>query len=413
MRCRTPSSTACSRRSGRGDDSIAAVAARAGYALTAGHERSPATPVAWLPPSLIALRRDGVFLGLVAVLVALAVADPRGIARYPSHIDWPTIAALGGLLLLTRGVEASGALQRAGRALIDLARSERAAALGLVAASALLSMAITNDVALFIVVPLTLGICRIAHLPAARLVVFEALAVNVGSALTPIGNPQNIFLWQRSGVPFAAFVSAMLPLVAVLAIALLGVAARAFPGTPVRLRDERSASMLDVPLLVVSLGLYAPFLALADRHLAGWGLAMVAVVFLALRPRLVRDVDWGLLLVFVLMFVDLRGLADLPAVRTWIAARALDLPKHLYAAGIVASQVVSNVPATIALGEYSRDWRTLAFAVNVGGFGVAVGSLANLIALRMLRERRAWLVFHQWSLPFLAVAAVAGYLILF
>lgn len=381
--------------------------------MTAELERSPTTPVAWLPPSLYALRRDGVFLGLVAMLIVLTVEHPNGIPRYPSHIDWPTIAALAGLLLLTRGIEASGALQRAGRALIDLVRSERAAALGLVAASAVLSMAITNDVALFIAVPLTLAMCRIAHLPAARLVVFEALAVNVGSALTPIGNPQNIFLWQRSGVPFAAFVSAMLPLVAALALVLLALAAWAFPGTPVRLRGERQAIELDVPLLVVSLGLYAPFLALADRHHVGWGLALVGVTFLALRPHLVRDVDWGLLLVFVLMFVDLRGLADLPAVRGWVAGLALELPKHLYAAGIVASQAVSNVPATIALGEYSRDWRTLAFAVNVGGFGLAIGSLANLIALRMLGERRTWLAFHRWSLPFLAVAAIVGYLILF
>ena len=408
-----PRRTACSPRSDRRERRVLPSARGDETALTTELERSPPTPVAWLPPSLGALHRDGVFVGLVVVLVALALAAPREIPRYPSRISWPTIATLAGLLLLTRGVEASGALQRAGRALIDLVRSERAAALGLIGASALLSMAITNDVALFIVVPLTLGMCRIAHLPAARLVVFEALAVNVGSALTPIGNPQNIFLWQRSGVPFAEFVSAMLPLVAVLAVALFALAAWAFPATPVRLRDERRASEFDMPLLVVSLGLYAPFLALADRHLAGWGLALVAVVSLALRPRLVRDVDWGLLLVFVLMFIDLRGLADLPAMRGWIASLALDLPKHLYAAGIVASQIVSNVPATIALGEYSGDWHTLAYAVNIGGFGVAIGSLANLIALRMLHERGAWLAFHLWSLPFLVIAAIAGYLILF
>ncbi|MBS0325221.1 MAG: DUF1646 family protein [Proteobacteria bacterium] len=381
--------------------------------MTTELERSPASPSAWLPPSLYALRRDGVFLGLVAGLIALALVAPREIPRYPSRIDWPTIAALAGLLLLTRGVEASGALQRAGRALVDLARTERAAALGLVVGSALLSMVITNDVALFIVVPLTLGMARIAHLPATRLVVFEALAVNVGSALTPIGNPQNIFLWQRSGATFAAFASAMLPLVAMLTVLLLALAAWAFRGKPVRLRGEPPARTIDGPLVVVSLALYAPFLVLADRHLAGWGLALVAAAFLLLRPHLVRDADWGLIVVFALMFVDLRGLADLPAVRSWIAGASLGAPTHLYAAGIAASQVVSNVPATIALAEYSDDWRTLAWAVNVGGFGLAIGSLANLIALRMLRGRDAWVAFHLWSLPFLAVAAIAGYLGLF
>jgi Na+/H+ antiporter NhaD/arsenite permease-like protein len=56
---------------------------------------------------------------------------------------------------------------------------------------------VTNDIALFIVVPLTLGLHGMASLPTTRLVIFEALAVNAGSVLTPMGNPQNLFLWQR------------------------------------------------------------------------------------------------------------------------------------------------------------------------------------------------------------------------
>jgi di/tricarboxylate transporter len=75
--------------------------------------------------------------------------------------------------------------------------------------------------------------------------------------------------------------------------------------------------------------------------------------------------------------------------------------------------LVSNVPAAIALAEYSRDWRVMAYAVSVGGFGFMVGSLANLIALRMSGDRKAWLSFHAWAVPFLGVAAAIGYLLLF
>jgi di/tricarboxylate transporter len=71
--------------------------------------------------------------------------------------------------------------------------------------------------------------------------------------------------------------------------------------------------------------------------------------------------------------------------------------------------VISNVPAAIALAEYSKDWRVLAYGVNVGGFGLALGSLANLIALRMAGDRRAWLVFHLYAVPFLLAAALLGY----
>lgn len=85
----------------------------------------------------------------------------------------------------------------------------------------------------------------------------------------------------------------------------------------------------------------------------------------------------------------------------------------LYGVGLLASQLISNVPAAIALAEYSDNWRVLVYAVNVGGFGFMLGSLANLIALRMVAERRAWWVFHAYSLPFLVVSGLLAYALLF
>ena len=116
-------------------------------------------------------------------------------------------------------------------------------------------------------------------------------------------------------------------------------------------------------------------------------------------------VDWGLLLVFMLMFIDLRLVAQLGVVRQALDALALSTPMHLYWAGIGVSQIISNVPAAILLAEYSHDWPMIAFAVSVGGFGTLIGSLANLIALRMLGDRRAWWVFQAYSMPFLLAAA--------
>jgi len=92
---------------------------------------------------------------------------------------------------------------------------------------------------------------------------------------------------------------------------------------------------------------------------------------------------------------------------------ALHQPVNLFFAGIGASQVVSNVPAAIALAEYSKDWRVLAYGVNIGGFGLMVGSLANLIALRLSGDRDAWRTFHVYAIPALLVAALLGYVLLF
>ncbi len=122
---------------------------------------------------------------------------------YLRLVDWQTIGALAGLLAITQGVERSGMLQAAA------ARAAGAHGTTCAAwcccwppAAAVLSALVTNDVSLFLLVPLTRVLATQAHLPLARLVVIEALAVNAGSALTPIGNPQNLFLWHRSGESF-------------------------------------------------------------------------------------------------------------------------------------------------------------------------------------------------------------------
>ena len=373
----------------------------------------PVTAAQCLTRLVRTLGKDAFFLILLTLLAVQTVLAPAQIASYPSLVDWSTIAALTGLLMLTKGVENSGALRGLGRWAIARVNTERAAALCLVLAAALLSTLLTNDVALFVVVPLTLGVCRIARLPATRLVVFEALAVNTGAALSPIGNPQNLFLWQLSNASFGHFVAHMLPLAAVLMVLLLALTILSFPARPMHVNLQENEPLLDRTLLGVSLALYLPFLVLTDLHHAPWALAALALVFLLLRRRLLLQIDWGLLLVFILMFVDLRLLAGQSLVHAWMNHLDLTQPRHLFWTGVGLSQVVSNVPAAIALAEYSRDWGVIAYAVNIGGFGLMVGSLANLIALRMADDRKAWLSFHVYSLPFLAVAGIVGYALLF
>ncbi|TCV94018.1 YbiR family transporter [Luteibacter rhizovicinus] len=366
----------------------------------------------WVPESIRGLRHDYLFLALLAALVVLTAISPGKIAGYPGLVDWRTIATLTGLLILTKAVEMSGALHRIGSWLIERTATRRMTALVLVLVTAVLSMLVTNDVSLFVMVPLTLSMCRAARMPATKLVVFEALAVNAGSALTPIGNPQNLFIWQQWGNGFGSFVWSMAPLVAMLFAMLIVLTAVSFPATALKVHDHVDDHVFDRHLLTIAALLYLPFLVLADMHYTTLALAAVLVVFLVVRRDIVARIDWGLLIVFVLMFVDLRLLAGLPSVHDFIGGLGLADPKRLYVASALASQGISNVPAAIALAEYSQNWKVIAWGVSVGGFGFILGSLANLIALRLLGERRAWITFHLYSGPFFVVAAVLGYLLL-
>jgi len=84
-----------------------------------------------------------------------------------------------------------------------------------------------------------------------------------------------------------------------------------------------------------------------------------------------------------------------------------------YAGGIVLAQLISNVPAAVALQHYAPNLTLLAAAVNVGGSGLMIGSLANLIALRLDGSRGIGWRFHAWSMPYLVVtAALAAFLVL-
>lgn len=229
------------------------------------------------------LRKDRFFQVLLVGLLLLTLYAPGRITAYGALVDWPTIAALAGLLALTKGLELSGGLNRLGHALVDAMATERTAALALVSAAALLSTVLTNDVALFVVVPLTLDVCRLTRMPATQLIVFEALAVNIGSALTPIGNPQNLFLWQLAKVSFGAFVWHLLPLVAALMVALLALTAFTFSGKAIQAHGDAGPVPLDRRLLTVSLALYLPFLVATDMHQAGWAVAAVLAVSLLAR----------------------------------------------------------------------------------------------------------------------------------
>lgn len=355
-----------------------------------------------------AVRRESLLFVLALGAIFAAAQNPNAVSGYPALVDWPTIQALAGLLILTQGLAASGVLARLARYLVARAPHQRGLALIMVAAAAILSSIVTNDVALFVVVPLTLSVATTACLPTTRLVIFESLAVNAGSCLSPVGNPQNLFLWQRSGVSIIEFMAAMAPLCALCLAALFLLTLAAFPRRPLQLTAS-GTTPINGRILALSGLPYLPFLVLADFHHTAIALAFVIAIFIVGARSVLARVDWPLLVVFILMFIDLRLLAAQPWVHAAVTRAAPLQSEHLYGLGIVFSQLISNVPASILLAQYSNDWHTLAVAVNIGGFGLAIGSLASLIALRLLGQPRAWLAFHAWSVPFLVGIAAIVY----
>ena len=235
---------------------------------------------------------------------------------------------------------------------------------------------------------ITLTLRKLCEIPVTRLIIFEALAVNAGSLLTPIGNPQNILLWGRSGLSFTAFTGQMAPLALAIVATLPAVGWFAFPNKTLQYHSGTTGPQWQPRLVWSCLGLYIVFLIALELNQALAGALLVACGFLFLARRVLVSVDWTLLLVFMAMFIDVHLLIQLPVLQNVLhSVSGLSQP-GLWLTAIGLSQVISNVPSTILLLNYVPPTVLLAWAVNVGGFGLLPGSLANLIALRMANDRR-------------------------
>ena len=356
------------------------------------------------------LKDEWLLVAFTLLALLLALADPQPWSKYERWLQLPTIAGLLGLMIAIQGIRDSGLVQHLAGLLVARMHSQRALGLLLVSITALLSMVLTNDVSLFLIVPLTVAAGGISNLPVLRLVILEALAVNAGSTLSPIGNPQNLLVWQYLRLPFMQFVGAMLPAAATM-FALVALLAWCWlPREKVELHAEQvdghAVSATQAALSIVAL---AMMVLMMEHGHATIGALLLLIPFALLDWRLLLRIDWLLLATFAAIFLGLGHFAALPWVGQLMSAVDLNQPLHLYASGILASQLISNVPATVLLLERAPDAMALAVAANVGGFGVAIGSLANLIALRLAQQPQGLRLFHRVSIPFLLVCAPLVY----
>jgi Na+/H+ antiporter NhaD/arsenite permease-like protein len=201
----------------------------------------------------------------------------------------------------------------------------------------------------------------------------------------------------------------MAPLASVLMVLLLGVTGLLFQSKVFTLpANQKPAYRIDTVLLTVTIIAFIIFIGLSDLRYGWFAVLAVVAIYGSWRRDIVYKIDWLLLLIFVLMFIVLRSVSALPAIHTYLASFDLKTPFRVYAAGALLSQGISNVPAAILLTEFTHDWHALAYGVSVGGFGLAIGSMANLIAVRLAALRGMWGLFHLISLLFFLLAGMMG-----
>jgi len=371
------------------------------------------TPTSRTQRWLNRLKHEFLLVLFSLLTVVLACIDPQPWSRYHGWLQWPTLCGLLGLMIAIQGIRDSGLVQRAAGSLVARMHSLRSVGLLLASMTAVLSMVLTNDVSLFLVVPLTLAIGGMSNLPILRMAVLEALAVNAGSTLSPIGNPQNLLIWQHAQWSFFQFVGHLLPTAAVMFAMVALVTWFWLPKERITLQvDKLDGHPVSTRLAVLSMLALIVMVVMMQNGQAPLGALLLVVPFALFSRRTLKCIDWLLMATFAMIFLGLGHFAALPAVDHALGRIDFKQPLALYLSGIVSSQLISNVPATVLLLDRVKDATALAIAVNVGGFGVVIGSLANLIALRLAKQPHAMRLFHEVSLPFLLVCAVLVYLVM-
>jgi Na+/H+ antiporter NhaD/arsenite permease-like protein len=304
------------------------------------------------------------------------------VSRIPSYIDWRVIVLLFCMMAAVAGLQRSGLMGHIARRLVRGRHSQRRVCFVLVMLPFFGSMLVTNDVALLTFVPIAVIALETAGWSGdlARVVVLQAVAANLGGMVTPVGNPQNLFIFTTYELSAGDFFFALAPFGA-LALVLLALACLTFGAGRATVKLQLDESAIDVKRFGLHVALFVLCLLAVFRVINYLALLpIVAAALFLFDRRIFAQVDYALLATFACFFVFSGNMANSPSMQGFLGGLMTD---HPMLTSLVASQVISNVPAAVLLSGFTQNWHSLLIGVDLGGLGTPIASLASLIAFKL------------------------------
>lgn len=316
---------------------------------------------------------------LLAVISAFIVPVD---AQYIEYMDFRVLVLLFALMTVMSGLQSLGIFEKLSYSLLKYVKSTRSLTLLLVSLCFFLAMFITNDVALITFVPFTILILEKidGHKNLIPIIVLETIAANLGSMLTPIGNPQNLYLYGLSGLSISEFLLHM-ALSTVLSFVLLVICSLFLKKEMITIVETADTLENSKPILTAYYFALFVLCLLTVAYLIPYPVLLLASIpFLLIWDRnTLTKVDYSLLLTFISFFVFIGNMQRIPAVAEMISS--LVEGKELITA-FLASQIISNVPAAMLLSGFTENYKDLLLGVNIGGLGSLIASLASLISFK-------------------------------
>lgn len=319
----------------------------------------------------------------IVLVVALTLAIITSFISPPkiSYIDFKVLILLFNLMIVVAAFNDLKILDSIAIKLLKKCKSYTSISMALVFITFVSAMIVTNDVALITFVPLSIVIAKKANINVLKIVIFQTLAANLGSSLTPMGNPQNLFIYSFYNLSPVDFFNITLPIIVLSIIFLLVVILKDkklnlnLELDEIKIDNKRDSVLFTILFLIILLSVF---------HLIDYKITLlitISMVFI-LNKKLFSKVDYSLLITFIGFFIFVGNISTMDSVRSFMEG-ILSSGKSTFISSVVASQFISNVPATMLLSGFTEYFKELLLGVNIGGMGTLIASLASVISYKI------------------------------
>ena len=321
---------------------------------------------------------------VLAVISAIFVTPDKG---YINYIDFRTLGLLFCLMVVMAGLNNLGIFKFIAEKMLSKVKttSGLSTILGLLCFFS--SMIITNDVALITFVPFTITALKLSNQTNKLIwiVTIETIAANLGSMLTPIGNPQNLYLFTKFNMSIGDFVSTILPY-ALLSLFLI-ITSCLFTGRDKlesqKIETKNDFSKLHIGIYVVLFILSLLTVFRVIPYMITVIITVVAILFF--DKKIITKVDYSLLFTFIFLFIFIGNLGEIKLISEFLKSI---VNGNEVLVGVISSQVFSNVPAAILLSRFTENAKNLLIGVNLGGLGTLIASMASLISFKFVAKEK-------------------------
>lgn len=318
---------------------------------------------------------------VLVIAVTLAILGSFISIPKMSYIDFKVLILLFNLMVVVAAFKELKVLDSIAIGLLKKCNTYTSISLALVFITFISSMIVTNDVALITFVPLSIVIARKANINVLKIVIFQTLAANLGSSFTPMGNPQNLFIYSFYDLSPIDFFKITLPIVV---LAVLFLVLLVFKDKKMNLSLDLEDVKIDNKRDVYLFGGLFLIILLSVFHVIDYKVTFLITVImvLILNKKLFSQVDYSLLITFIGFFIFVGNISTMDVVKNFMEG-ILNSPQSTFLASVLSSQVISNVPATMLLSGFTNHFKELLLGVNIGGMGTLIASLASVISYKI------------------------------